>query len=128
MNAKVIRTGKHSGGDHFAEVQETPSSPPYAVPVASELAVGDEVEISVTLHKEAQVVEAEEIEVSTRTEPDLKVETSPIAPENAEVTDTAPSGQSSDEGAAQAEKMGEDVGQENLEQEPKKSKSKKESK
>ena len=110
MIAKVIRTGQHSGGDKFVEVQETPSSPHYAVPVNAELAVGDEVEILVTLHKKAQVVEAEEIEVGTRTAPELVVETSPIAPENSEAADTAPSGQSSDEGVEQAEEMGEDVG------------------
>jgi len=100
MIAKVIRNGQHSGGDKFVEVQETPSSPPYAVPVSQDIAPGSEVEIVVTLKsvpKEPESVVEERV-VSPATAEAFAVETSPIAPIDTTVAPTA-----SDESAVEEE-------------------------
>lgn len=86
MKATVIRSGKHSGGDHFVEVQETPSSPPYAVPVNAELPLGATVEITV---KVVEVVPAPDdalvgTEVSTPTKAD---EESPLTAKEQKAAD-----------------------------------------
>ena len=47
MIATVTRTGRHSGGDYFVEVQEGPMAPSYAVPVNTEIPIGTTVEITV---------------------------------------------------------------------------------
>jgi hypothetical protein len=91
MKGTVVRTGQHSGGDHFVEIQETPSSPPYAVPVDADLPLGTVLEITVKVVEEAPTptgsIVGQDVSVSDKTP--LVVEESPLADE----TDTAPSGQ-----------------------------------
>lgn len=60
MIAKVIRSGKHSDGDFFAEVREKPTSPPYTVPVSELLPIGTEVTITIEVTKTAKEVATKE--------------------------------------------------------------------
>lgn len=94
MQGRVIRNGKHSGGDHFVEVQDTPSSPPYAFPVNTEIPLGSLVEVTIKV-VEVPPAPAQELvntDVSASSKPQLVVPTSPFAG-NEPLKDTAPSGQ-----------------------------------
>lgn len=83
MDATVVRNGQHSGGNHFVEVQETPSGPCYAVPVSAELPLGTVVEISVKVKEvpKEPAASLEGTDVSIASAPEQVVEESPLAEE-----------------------------------------------
>ena len=82
MIATVIRTGRHSGGDYFIEVSESPSAPSYALPVATELPLGITVEVTVKVVDVLPAPEASLIgtDVSTSSASTPVVSESPIVP------------------------------------------------
>jgi hypothetical protein len=94
MQATVIRSGQHSGGKHFVEVQETPSSPCYAVPVSDEVPLGTVLDITVKVAEPVKPVEPAPAgtDLTTSTEPEMVIEESPLAPNDTN-PDTVPSGQ-----------------------------------
>jgi hypothetical protein len=83
MKATVIRNGQHSGGALFVEVQETPSSPCYAVPVSAELPLGTVVDINVKVAEVPKAPEADltGTDVSVADAPVAVVEESPLVAE-----------------------------------------------